>query len=96
MDLLDMLTLEQLSGEQRDLAETIGLEAYKKLVKLYSGTEIRIPVEGSLTKEIRNALICEESKRLSVSVLARKWNMSNRNIRMILKKNKEEQKNGIY
>ena len=33
---LDQLTLEQLHGNQRELAETIGIEAYKRLVSVHT------------------------------------------------------------
>lgn len=39
---LDQLILEQLHGNQRELAETIGIEAYKRLVLKYGGGNIYI------------------------------------------------------
>ena len=34
---IEDITLEQLNGDQHDLAELIGIDAYKKLVKYYGG-----------------------------------------------------------
>lgn len=35
---LDELTIEDLKGETQELAETIGLDAFKRLVQAYNGT----------------------------------------------------------
>lgn len=35
---LDNLTLEQLDGDAFDLAELIGMDAFKKLVEVYGGS----------------------------------------------------------
>ena len=39
---LDKLTMEQLHGNQREIAETIGIEAYRKLVERYGSSSIYI------------------------------------------------------
>ncbi len=39
MDLLDQLQPEHLDGEQRRMADAIGIEAFKTLVKMYAGCE---------------------------------------------------------
>ena len=39
-ELLDKLTLEQLKDEPRELAETIGLDAFKRLVSAYGAPVI--------------------------------------------------------
>ena len=38
MSLLDKLTLDDLDADQRQLAECIGMEAYRKLLKNYAGS----------------------------------------------------------
>ena len=35
---LDTLTIEQLDGESLELAEVIGIEAFKKLIAVYGGS----------------------------------------------------------
>lgn len=35
-----IISIYQLDGEQREIAEVIGLEAYKKLVERYGGSHI--------------------------------------------------------
>ena len=34
---IDRIALEQLDGEQREIAELIGIESYKKLVRYFGG-----------------------------------------------------------
>ena len=42
MNLLEQLTLDDLDEEQQELAECIGLDAYKKLVATYAGNPINV------------------------------------------------------
>ena len=42
MKLLHKLKLDDLTGDQRELAETIGIDAYIKLVDAYGGSNIYI------------------------------------------------------
>lgn len=37
---IDDLTPEQLDGDSRELAEVIGIEAFKKLVEVYGGSSV--------------------------------------------------------
>ncbi len=43
MELLDRLELEHLEGEQHQLAEAIGIESYRQLIRQYAGTAVYIP-----------------------------------------------------
>ena len=43
MDLLEKVQMENLDEEQKMLAELIGLEAFKSLVRAFNGTSIYIP-----------------------------------------------------
>ena len=60
MDLLEMVQMENLDEEQKVLAELIGLEAFKSLVRAFNGTSIYIPKIESLEKTVRDELIKEE------------------------------------
>ena len=51
---LDQLILEQLHGNQRELAETIGIEAYKRLVLKYGGGNIYICKPDGTMKVVRS------------------------------------------
>ncbi|MDE6798279.1 MAG: hypothetical protein K2J36_09770 [Ruminococcus sp.] len=53
-------SLEQLSGDQRELAEIIGLDAYRKLVENYGGMCVYIYKLETILRERRNAEIFNE------------------------------------
>lgn len=57
--MLDKLTMKDLPKGVVDIAQTIGMENFRKLVKLAGGGNIYIPSESSLTKPIRNRKIRE-------------------------------------
>lgn len=84
MDLLDRLTVDDLTGEQRELAETIGLEAYKKLVRYVNGDFIYIAQEDSITKGVRNEDMRMEFNGYNYRGIARKYKMTVRNVRNIV------------
>ncbi len=54
MSLLDKLTLDDLDADQRQLAECIGMEAYRKLLKNYAGSDIRVRMPKRITIPVRN------------------------------------------
>ena len=60
-DLLQLLTIDDLHGESRELAETIGMDAFVKLVEVYGGTgRMYIPQADMLLIPVRDAKIREE------------------------------------
>lgn len=83
-DLIELLTLDRLLGEQRALAETIGLEAYKKLLRAYSGLVIYIPAACKLTIPLRDELIRQEYSGYNTRELAIKWGLTESWIRTIV------------
>ena len=85
VDLLELLQLEHLSGEQLKLAETIGIEAYRKLVKLYAGSgSMYIPTVDQLTRNVRDSLIREEYTGYNQRELALKFGISEQWVRSIV------------
>lgn len=84
MELLDELTLEDLDDEQRELADCIGLDAYKKLVATYAGSPINVPMPDTLTIRRRNNKICEQFNGYNFTELAKRYNLSERQIRNIV------------
>lgn len=52
--MLEELTLEDIPKTHKDIAEYIGIDAFKKLVELLGGSSLYIPKEASLTRPIRN------------------------------------------
>ena len=90
MDLLEMVQMENLDEEQKVLAELIGLEAFKSLVRAFNGTSIYIPKIESLAKTVRDELIKEEFDGSNYKELALKYGLTETWIRnIVLDKAKE-------
>ena len=85
-ELLAELTLEDLQGESRELAETIGMDAFIKLVDVYGGTgRLYIPQPDTLLIPVRDKKICEQFNGGNIYGLAHKWGLSDGYIRKIVK-----------
>lgn len=84
MGLLDKVAMEHLNGECRDLAELIGLENFKKIVEVYSGSTFYIPKVDRVVKEVRNEQIREEFTGGNIHELALKYNISDKWVREIV------------
>lgn len=90
MELLDKVQLENLDEEQKVLAELIGLEAFKNLVRAFNGTSIYIPKVESLEKAVRDEMIREEFDGGNTKELALKYGLTEVWIRnIVLDKAKE-------
>ncbi len=57
MDYLEELTLNDLEDEQRDLAETVGLDSYKNLIRTYGGISVYLPLQSTICRKLRNKKI---------------------------------------
>lgn len=99
MRLLDKIKIEDLHQEQKEIAELIGLEAYKLLVQKFGGGNIYIQKEDTLTKELLREQIVHDFNGLNYRELALKYNVSIRTVRRItdqtLKSNMYTKKNQI-
>lgn len=90
MNLLDRVQMDNLDEEQKALAELIGLEAFKSLVRVFNGTSIYIPKIESLEKTVRDELIKEEFDGGNYKELALKYGLTETWIRnIVLDKAKE-------
>ncbi len=90
MDLLEKVQMENLDEEQKMLAELIGLEAFKSLVRAFNGTSIYIPKIESLEKAVRDEMIKEEFDGGNYRELALKFGLTETWIRnIVLDKTKE-------
>lgn len=89
-DLLDEVQLENLDEEQKTLAELIGLEGFKNLVRAFNGTSIYVPKIESLEKAVRDERIREEFNGGNYRELALKYGLTETWIRnIVLDKAKE-------
>lgn len=90
-ELLGHLQMEDLEGENcYQMAEAIGIEAFRKLVLIYGGTEPYIPKAETLIIPVRNKLISREYNGTNEFQLSRKWGVSERYIREIAKEKAKE------
>ncbi len=80
----DEIRIEDLSGEQRELAEIIGLSSYIELVKVYGGTTLYIAKYDKIRNIRRDRKIRAEFNGANHKYLAIKYNLSDRAIREIL------------
>lgn len=85
-ELLGELRLEDLSGNDKEIAEIVGMDAFCKLVEHYGGTsKLYVPKADMLVIPIRNQLICREFDGANYMELSKKWNLTERYIQDIVK-----------
>lgn len=82
--MLKYLTKEDIPVSFTDIVDEIGIVGFIKLCKLCGGTSIYIPTENSLVKPIRNRVIRESFDGGNYKELARKFNVSEVQIRKII------------
>ena len=78
------IRLEDLTGAQRDVADLIGLDNYRKLVNVYAGELIYIPKADSFDRLVRNQKIVDEFDGSNTAELARKYHLTPVTIRRIV------------
>jgi Mor family transcriptional regulator len=90
MDLLDKVQLENLDEEQKTLAELVGIEGFRNLVRTFNGTSIYIPKVESIEKTVRDEAIRDEFDGSNYRELALKYGLTEVWIRnIVLDKAKE-------
>ena len=81
---------EDLTPEQQEMADCIGIDAYGRLVERYGGQAIYVPKADSLQRSARDEKICEEFNGYNYKYLCMKYGLSERTIRAITStKNRE-------
>ncbi|MGL5755435.1 MAG: Mor transcription activator family protein [Paraclostridium sp.] len=83
--MIENLKIEDLPDSYKDIAEEIGIDTFKKLVKLLGGNSLYVPKEASLTRPIRDRIIKQDFNG-DYKILARRYNISQSQIRNILDK----------
>lgn len=78
------ITLDDLVGEQKELAEVIGLDAYLRLIEIYGGTTIYIAKLDNIKIMQRNKKIISEYTGYNAKFLANKYGLSDRALRTII------------
>lgn len=78
------IKLDDLTGNQREIAELIGLDNYIKLSKLYGGdSSLYIQKYTEITKNARNREIRKKYNGYNIRQLAKMYNLSEQHIRLI-------------
>lgn len=85
------ITIDMLTDEGRDLAEVIGLEAYLKLVIEYGGRSVYIHKLDAVRRLVRDEQIRQDFNGYNHAVLCRKYDLSEKQIRLILADRKYRQ-----
>ena len=81
----DQITLQDIAEEYRDIAETIGMEAFRQLSLLCGGQSLYIPKFDSILRGSRDRMIHDSFTGNNSRALARAYNLSERQIRRILR-----------
>lgn len=84
MDIEKITNFEQLSGEQKEFAEIVGLETYRKIVEHYGGSSIYINKADTLTRSERNAEIKRKFNGSNYRELAKEYGLSEPSVRKIV------------
>lgn len=90
MDINKLETADQLREDQKELAEVIGLEAYKKLVRHYGGNQLYIQQVDSVLKDLRDKELNEKFDGSNYKELSREYGISEMTIRDIVAPKRKE------
>ncbi|MDE6671303.1 MAG: DNA-binding protein [Ruminococcus sp.] len=85
VDMEKIVSTEQLSDDKKELAEIIGLDAYKKLVQHFCGSYIYVNKPDTVTRKERDAEIFRKFDGKNYCQLAQEYNLTENRIRSILK-----------
>lgn len=90
-ELLEQLQLEDLEGKNcYHMAKVIGMEAFRKLVLVFGGSEPYVPEAKKLILPIRNILINRQFDGSNDFNLAKQWGLSERYVRTLAKEKVEQ------
>lgn len=81
---MENIKLSDLQGDQRELAEVIGIEAYLDLVRTYGGMTIYIAKMDKLLNAKRDAEIVKRFNGYNYKFLANEYRLTERMIREII------------
>lgn len=84
MNIEKITNYEQLSGEQREFAEIVGIEIYNILTENFGGCQIYIPKRETILKNIRNKEIRKIFNGCNYREIARKYNLSEKTVHKII------------
>lgn len=82
--MLDKIELSDVPESYQDLAEAIGIDGFRKLVKFAGGTSVYVPVESCVIREYRNKIL-KKSFKGDYKGLAKTYRISEGHLRRILR-----------
>ncbi len=80
----NQLEIKDLYGEQKELAQIVGIDIYIKMVELLGGCTVYIGKKDKIDSIIRNKKIKEEFNGSNYRILSKKYNLSERRVREII------------
>lgn len=84
MEMDKIVSIFQLDGEQREIAEIIGLDAYKKLVSHFGGSHIYVCKADTVLRDARNEEIYQKFNGYNYRRLALEYNLAEKTVREIV------------
>jgi len=90
MNVMEHITLDDLDADQRQLAELIGIESYRKLILTYAGTYLYIPKLDAFERMVRDEKIKRDFNGYNYKYLAHKYGLTEISIRNIVADTKKE------
>ena len=90
MDIERLTDIEKLPEDQRELAELIGLDAYKKLVERYAGSSVYIQKADSVMRTVRDEEIRSAFNGSNCRELALAYNLAVSTVREIVAPRRKE------
>lgn len=94
-DFLECVQYEDLDENDQDIADCIGLENFKNLVRTFGGSTISIKVAKNIALDYRNKQICSEFNGGNYKQLARKYNLSENSVYRIIRDHYKSKSKGL-
>lgn len=87
------IEMTDLEGEQREIAECIGIDAYRTLAQTYGGSSIYIAKTASILKDERDRRIRREYNGCNAHALAIKYDLADNTVHKIVRGEKQRIEN---
>lgn len=83
---------DDLSEQIQDIVDVIGIDSTVKFIKEFGGEAVYFPKFDSIVRNSRNGAICKAFTGNNSRELSRKYNLSVRYIRCIIKQGRKKEK----
>lgn len=88
-ELLEHIDISDIPEPHQPVVSLIGLDNFLKLCQYAMGDELYLPMQDSILRNVRNRLIVREYNGCNVPELSRKYNLTPRHIKNIVKGSKQ-------